>query len=88
MVRTLIALAAAAVPGYSVYAGREVVLDAYDRWFYQEFFHNPNNTNYGTGDANTYARSFFIFDLSGIEGTVVAAEFRMLVSNTITADPF
>jgi hypothetical protein len=88
MVKTLFALAAICMPGLSVYADREVVLDAYDRGHYSEFFHVPHNTNYITGDASNDNRSFFIFDLSGIEGTVVAAEFRMKVASTITSDPF
>jgi uncharacterized protein (TIGR03382 family) len=74
--------------GSGVHADREVVLDAFDRGHYTEFFHIPHNTSYITGDASSYHRSFFIFDLSGIEGTVVSAEFRFFVSNTITADPF
>jgi hypothetical protein len=88
MFRALFVLVAVAGTGYAASADRQVVLDAFDRGAYQEFFHVPHNTSYNTGDASTYNRSFFIFDLSGIEGTVVAAEFRMLVSNTITADPF
>jgi hypothetical protein len=88
MVRIVCAVVSVGLLGSGVHADREVVLNAFDRGHYEEFFHNPSNTNYITGDANSFHRSFFIFDLSGIEGTVVAAEFRFFVSNTITADPF
>jgi hypothetical protein len=88
MVRIVCAVVSVGLLGSGVHADREVVLDAFDRGHYSEFFHVPHNTNYITGDASNYNRSFFIFDLSGIEGTVVSAEFRILVSELFTNDPF
>jgi len=70
------------------YAGTTITLDAFDRGFYSFFFHDPNNTSYGTGDLSTHDRSFFVFDLSGIEGEIVAAEFRFATTAVVTPDPF
>jgi len=70
------------------YAGTTVTLDAFDRGFYSSLLHIPENTFYATGDLSNENRSFFVFDLSGIEGEIVAAEYRFATSIVVTPDPF
>ena len=48
-------------------------------WFDQQGFHDGTNTGYTVGDVSGLPsgrlRNFFVFDLSGVSGTVVSASF-------------
>lgn len=66
-----------------------VTLDATDSgWYRSDGVHTPQNQNYQTGFFDgTERRSFFVFDLSTVSGTVTAATLRLfnpLVSPTLT----
>ena len=57
-----------------------VTIDATDAgWYDSSGNHGPANPNYAVGSNDTY-RNWAIFDLSGVVGTVTAAEYRFNVA--------
>ncbi len=64
-------------------------LDASDSGWYNEFgFHDPNNRNYITGFASArLTRSFFVFDLSSVTGTIISATLRVPNFQSLSPDP-
>ncbi len=81
---SLIVALAATIPAFSA----TVTLDAVDTgWYRSDGVHTPQNQNYQTGIFDsTERRSFFVFDLSAVSGTVAAATLRLynpLVSPTL-----
>jgi hypothetical protein len=68
-------LGAASLPCH----GATVALDAVDSGFYlADGTHNPASENYLTGLFNVIGRhSFFVFDLSGVSGTINSAALRL-----------
>ena len=54
-----------------------VTVDAIDSgWYNPALGHSSGNKNYAAGPDDTY-RNFFVFDLTGISGTIVGATLRL-----------
>ncbi|QDU23851.1 RHS repeat domain-containing protein [Urbifossiella limnaea] len=69
-----------------------VVLDLADSgWYTAEGYHDPSNTNYITGRYTSFSpleyRSFFVADLSEVDGEVLAAQLRIQNPNYNSPDP-
>jgi hypothetical protein len=88
MLRTVLLGSAVLASSPTVHAGTTITIEAFDRGLYTSLLHDPGNTNYGTGNLGDFFRSFFVFDLSGVEGEIVAAEFRFATGIVVTPDPF
>lgn len=59
-------------------SGGTVTLSAIDSGYYAaDGSHNPALENYLTGQLTTERRSFFVFDLSGVSGTIQSATLRL-----------
>jgi hypothetical protein len=66
-----------------------IVINATDSGWYNNG-HNSSNKNYAAGPNDTY-RNYFVFDLSGVTGTITSATLRLdsgLVSGTPTYDVY
>jgi hypothetical protein len=59
-------------------SGATVTLTAIDSGFYaSDGSHTTTNENYLTGQLTNERRSFFVFDLSGVSGTIQSATLRL-----------
>ena len=88
--RTLSFVACAALIGAgSAYADTFTLNSTSFGWWDSTGAHTASNTNYGTGDnaSNVDHRSFFVFDLSGVSGTITSATLRIFSAFYGSPDP-
>ena len=78
-------LTAAAFMGLACTASASLIvtLDHDDRgWYRSNGTHSPVNTNYTNGGiGNNEYRNFFVFDLSGVSGTILSAYLHLAMPN-------
>jgi PEP-CTERM motif len=88
--RTLILAGCVALTGLQSASASTITLNSTSfGWWDSLGTHDASNTNYGTGDSaqNVDHRSFFVFNLSGVSGTVVSAALNIFNSAYSSADP-
>jgi hypothetical protein len=80
------------VSGAGALAGTEIALTPIDRGgYFSSGFHSSGVVSYAVGNAVSSPeelRNFFVYDLSEVVGTIVAAELRINFSTVLTNDPF
>ena len=59
--------------------GTQTLAASFTGWWDSTGSHDAGNSNYGVGDANSSPdhHDFFVFDLSGIEGTITGAQLSI-----------
>jgi PEP-CTERM motif len=88
--RTLVLASCFALAGLRSAAADTVTLNSTSfGWWDSLGAHAASNTNYATGDntANVDHRSFFVFDLSAVSGTIASAALNIFNPAYSSADP-